>query len=96
MRAELGLAQREIERHKQLERERETLIGELRQALSEVKTLRGFLPICANCKKIRDDEREWQQIENYIQEHSQAGFRHGICPECAQKLYPEFMHKDGE
>lgn len=56
---------------------------------AEVKTLSGFLPICASCKKIRDDEGYWNQIEAYIHEHSEAKFSHGICPECAKKLYPD-------
>ncbi len=86
---ELTLAQLEIERRKALEKEREKLIEELKQALSEIKTLRGFLPICANCKKIRDDEGYWQQIEEYIQDRSDAQFSHSICPECAKKLYPQ-------
>jgi len=88
IRKELTLAQQEIERRKKLEEEREKLIGELQQALSEIKTLRGFLPICANCKKIRDDEGYWQQIEQYIQDRSDAQFSHSVCPECAAKLYP--------
>ena len=86
---ELTLAQQEIKRRKKLEKEREKLIAELQQALSEIKTLRGFLPICANCKKIRDDEGYWQQIEKYIQDRSDAQFSHSICPECVKKLYPE-------
>ena len=86
---ELSLAQEEIKRRKKLEKEREKLIGELQQALSEIKTLRGFLPICASCKKIRDDEGYWQQIEEYIQDRSDAQFSHSICPECCRKLYPE-------
>ncbi len=86
---ELTLAQQEIERRKRTQREREKLIGDLQEALSEVKTLRGFLPICAHCKKIRDDEGYWQQIELYIQQRSEAQFSHGICPECARSLYPE-------
>ena len=89
IRLELTLAQQEIERRKQVEGENQRLIDELRQALSEVKTLRGFLPICANCKKIRDDEGYWQQIEKYIQVRSEAKFSHGICPDCADLLYPE-------
>jgi hypothetical protein len=56
---------------------------------AEVKTLRGLLPICASCKKIRDDEGYWNQIESYIGQHSEAQFSHSICPECAKKLYPE-------
>ncbi|MEW5909315.1 MAG: hypothetical protein AB1659_05910 [Thermodesulfobacteriota bacterium] len=85
----LSLAQEEIEARKAAEKERDRVIGELKQALSEVKTLRGFLPICSNCKKIRDDKGYWNKIEAYIQDHSDAQFSHGICPECAQKLYPE-------
>lgn len=65
----------------------------LKEALTEVKTLSGFLPICASCKKIRDDKGYWNQIEAYIREHSEAEFSHGICPECARKLYPEFADK---
>lgn len=91
---ELSLAQQEIERRKAAEKERDDLIKELRKALSEVKTLRGFLPICASCKKIRDDAGYWNQIEGYIQEHSDAVFSHSICPECARRLYPDLnFHK---
>ena len=90
---ELNLAQQEIEYRKKIEKEKEELIRELQKALSEVKILRGFLPICAHCKKIRDDEGYWQQIEQYIQEHSEAVFSHGICPSCAKHLYPEIMEK---
>jgi hypothetical protein len=70
------------------EQERDRLIVELKDALAEVKTLQGFIPICANCKKIRDDEGFWQQIEKYIQDRSDAKFSHSICPECAKLLYP--------
>ena len=86
---ELSLAQQEIERRKKVEAERDRVIRDLQQALSEVKTLRGFLPICANCKKIRDDKGYWNQLEEYIGDHSDAEFSHGICPDCARKLYPE-------
>ena len=61
----------------------------LEAALSEIKTLSGMLPICAHCKKIRDDRGYWNQIESYVQEHSKAEFSHGICPECAKKHYPD-------
>lgn len=61
----------------------------LKDALAEVKILSGLLPICASCKKIRDDKGYWNQIEGYIREHSEAEFTHSICPECAKKLYPE-------
>ncbi|MBU4388645.1 MAG: response regulator [Proteobacteria bacterium] len=64
---------------------------ELEKSLAEIKTLRGILPICANCKKIRDDKGYWNQIESYIHKHSEAEFTHGICPECMKKLYPDFV-----
>jgi len=70
--------------------EREVLIKELKAALSEIKTLRGFVPICASCKKIRDDKGYWNRIEQYIEKHTEAQFSHGICPTCAQKLYPRY------
>ncbi len=70
-------------------REREKLIAELQDALSKVKQLKGMLPICAHCKKIRDDRGYWNQIETYIRDHSEAEFTHGICTECARKLYPD-------
>ena len=78
---------------KQLEEERERLILELREALSKVKTLSGLLPICASCKKIRNDKGYWEQMEIYIRDRSEADFSHGICPECAEKLYPEYYKK---
>ena len=62
----------------------------LREKESEIKQLRGMLPICASCKKIRDDKGYWSQIETYIKKHSEAEFTHGICPECMRKLYPEY------
>jgi hypothetical protein len=68
-------------------------ISRLEEALQNVKTLSGFLPICSNCKKIRDDEGYWQQIEEYIMSHSEADFTHGICNECVKKLYPEHHQK---
>ena len=66
----------------------------LQKALAKVKTLSGFLPICAHCKKIRDDKGYWNQIEVYIRDHSEADFSHSICPECAKNLYPEFYKGD--
>ena len=79
---------RDITERKKAEREREGLVKQLKTALAEVKTLSGLLPICAHCKKIRDDQGYWNQIEFYILEHSNASFTHGICPECSKKLYP--------
>ena len=81
----------DITERKKLEKERERLIGELQQALSKVKTLSGLVPICAQCKRIRDDKGYWNQLEAYIQEHSLAQFSHSFCPECSQKLYPEIF-----
>jgi len=65
-------------------------ITALKNALDEVKTLRGFVPICSQCKNIRDDKGFWQQVEEYVQSHSEAQFSHSICPDCAKKLYPAF------
>jgi len=80
---------RDITQRKQLEKERENLIARLEEALERVKTLKGLVPICASCKKIRDDKGFWNQIETYIETHTDAEFSHGLCPECIQKLYPE-------
>jgi len=85
---------RDIIEGKQAEEERERLILELQDALAKVKTLSGLLPICTHCKKIRDDEGYWNQLETYIQEHSEAEFTHGFCDECAKKHYPEFFGDD--
>jgi DNA-binding response OmpR family regulator len=64
-------------------------IRQLEDAISQIKTLSGIVPICASCKKIRDDEGYWNQVEAYISAHSSATFSHGICPECAKILYPD-------
>lgn len=66
-------------------------VSELQTALAQVKTLRGLLPICAGCKKIRDDRGYWRQIESYLSAHADVDFSHGLCPECMKKLYPEFV-----
>jgi hypothetical protein len=65
----------------------------LKDSLNEIKLLSGMLPICASCKKIRDDNGYWKQIETYISEHSEAQFSHSICPDCMEKLYPEIYRK---
>lgn len=78
----------------QLIRKEKELQERIREALANVKTLSGLLPICANCKKIRNDKGYWDQIEGYIQKHSEAQFTHGICPECAEKLYKDVLYKD--
>jgi len=82
-----------MESRKRASEEQARLIEELRRTLGEVKTLRGFLPICSSCKKIRIDQDSWQQIESYIRDHSDAEFSHGICPECSKALYPEYWEK---
>ena len=87
----------EMENRKRAEFEKDKLITELKDALYKVKTLSGLLPICAACKKIRDDNGYWNQIEAYIQTHSDAEFSHSICPNCAKKLYPNiYENKEGE
>jgi len=78
---------RVIER-KKIEQASARLILELQKAMSEIKTLGGLIPICASCKKIRDDKGYWNQLELYLSEHAGAEFSHGICPECSKKLYP--------
>ncbi|MEE9910156.1 MAG: hypothetical protein K4571_00390 [Deltaproteobacteria bacterium] len=71
------------------EENREKAVEDREKALEETRVLRGFLPICASCKKIRDVDGYWTQMEEYIRDHSEADFSHGICPECAKKLYPQ-------
>lgn len=85
----VGIA-RDITEQKLAEEELERLINELKKTLNEVKTLSGLVPICANCKKIRDDKGFWNQVESYIQERSEARFSHGICPDCFKVLYPGY------
>ncbi len=78
------------------ENEKEVLISELKTALSEVKTLRGILPICSFCKKIRDDKGYWNQVEDYVKQRFDADFSHSICPECASKHYPDLKSSENE
>ena len=78
---------RDISERQRAKAELERLVRDLMDALAQVKTMKGLLPICASCKKIRSDENYWQTIETYIEKHSEASFTHGICPDCAQKLY---------
>jgi PAS domain S-box-containing protein len=80
---------RDITERKNLEKQRDQYVLELKAALERVKTLSGLLPICASCKNIRDDQGYWQQVEGYIMQHSQAKFTHSLCPECVKRLYPE-------
>jgi PAS domain S-box-containing protein len=81
----------DITARKQTEAERDMLIHDLQDALANVKSLSGLLPICAGCKKIRDDKGYWSQVESYIQKHSEATFTHGLCPDCLKKLYPDVV-----
>jgi CheY-like chemotaxis protein len=74
---------------RQTEAERDRLIQDLQKSLANVKSLSGLLPICAGCKKIRDDKGYWSQVESYVQLHSEATFTHGLCPDCIKKYYPE-------
>lgn len=82
-----------IER-RQAEEQRERLVQELQEAMSNIKVLSGLLPICASCKKIRDDKGYWNDLETYISDHSEADFSHGICQDCARRLYPEWDDYD--
>ncbi len=85
---------RDITERKQAEEALRRERDKLQDALDKVKTLSGLLPICSNCKKIRDDKGYWNQIEAYIRDHSEVDFSHSICPECAKKLYPDFYKGD--
>jgi PAS domain S-box-containing protein len=87
------LSARDVSDRKQAQREREKLIEELQVALARIKVLSGFIPICSSCKKIRDDQGYWNQLEAYIQNHSEAQFSHGICPDCAEVFYPDYFTK---
>ena len=90
----LMMVLRDVTERKRLEDEHRELIGELGAALQHVKTLHGLLPICAHCKKIRDDSGYWHAVEAYVRDHSHADFSHCFCPECLEKLYPEFVDKN--
>ncbi|MDI9526415.1 MAG: hypothetical protein QM299_05335 [Pseudomonadota bacterium] len=81
--------EKNAELNQTLEQKVEERTAELKKSMARVKVLSGLLPICASCKKIRDDQGYWKRIEAYIHEHSEAQFSHGICPECAKKIYPE-------
>lgn len=84
--------QRLIEEKRRIEEEKEKLIVELREALEKVKTLKGLIPICSHCKKIRDDKGYWEKIEVYIRNHTEVDFTHGICPECMEKKFPQYLN----
>ncbi len=92
-RTELLARVRAGERIIQLEKSLRQKNKELSEALAQVKQLKGIVPICMHCKKIRNDENYWQQVEEYVAEHTEADFSHSICPECLEKIYPEYAEK---
>ncbi|MFC1746400.1 PAS domain-containing protein [Candidatus Riflebacteria bacterium] len=83
----------DVTQQKKLEEEREKLITQLQKALTEIKTLRGILPLCSFCKKIRDDKGYWEQVDVYIHQHTEADISHGVCPECMKEHYPEVYER---
>lgn len=87
---------KEVQTRLEAEQEKEELIGELTVAMTQVKTLSGMLPICSSCQQIRDIEGKWSKVEDYIQTRTDAEFTHGICPKCAQRLYPDLYDKISE
>ena len=78
---------------RRLYQELETKNKALRKALTEIETLRQLIPICSNCKKVRNDDGYWEQIDHYLRVHSDIKFTHGICPDCLKKLYPDFANE---
>jgi len=86
---------RDISERKRLAMEREKLLEKIQAANSEIKALHGIIPICANCKNIRNEKGDWLQIESYIETRSDVHFTHGICPDCAKKLYPQYHKEKG-
>ncbi len=92
----IGVAFENVTEQRLWDETQERLIRQLREALTKVKTLRGLLPICASCKKIRDDDGYWRKVEIYVEEHSDAVFSHSLCPDCMRKLYPEIANEIDE
>lgn len=88
------IVNQDITDRRRAESERERLLKRLQDALEQVHTLAGLLPICAGCKQIRDESNRWQSIESYITARSTATFSHGLCPECSQRLYPDLLSKE--
>jgi DNA-binding response OmpR family regulator len=86
LRARVEVGRRMIEMRLELSEK----VEELRKALDQVRTLKGIVPICANCKNVRDDQGYWNRVENYVKEHTEAEFSHAVCPDCMKKLYPQF------
>lgn len=90
----LGIIATDITESVMFKTERERLISELREALENVKTLKGLIPICANCKKIRDDKGYWNQVEEYIRARTEAEFSHSLCPDCKELLFKDFLNDE--
>lgn len=86
LRARIEVGRRMIEMRIELNEK----VEELSQALAEVRTLKGIVPICANCKNVRDDQGYWNRVETYLNEHTEADFTHAVCPDCMKRLYPQF------
>ena len=84
------------EHRRRVEAQKESLVQQLQVSLKEIKTLRGIVPICARCEKIRDDHGFWTQVEAYISERTDAELSHGLCPECTRALYPDFADRPNE
>ena len=89
-----GKLSRKNEESERLRKELQATVEELEASLGKIQKLSGMIPICASCKKIRTDEGYWSSIEQYISEHSEATFSHGVCPECAKLLYPELLKEE--
>lgn len=88
-------ASREMARRRRAEMEQRELIGKLQNALAEVKTLSGLIPICGWCKSVRNDTGYWQTVEQYVRSHTDATFSHGICPNCAERFKTDILKVDG-
>jgi DNA-binding response OmpR family regulator len=86
LRARIEVGRRMIEMRFELNEN----VKELKKALAEVRTLKGIVPICANCKNVRDDQGYWNRVESYLNEHTEADFTHAVCPDCMKRLYPQF------
>jgi len=84
----------DVSERNRIQAERERLIGELQEALAEIRTLRGILPVCSYCHKVRDDEGYWHRVDVYIRDHSEANVSHGICPDCLKKYYGDLSPEE--
>ena len=84
---------RDISQRKEMEKQQADLIRSLRNSLKEIRVLRGLLPICSHCKKIRNDSGIWQQVESYVRDHSDADFSHSVCPTCMEAYYSDYAHR---